>query len=339
MKTDLLYDLLDVDPDSGPAELLFRARGTHYQLPYLVLSSLAREGAAMGEHARAELARAEARARRYAELAAELKAATGVRTIKGIQLAERYPRDLLRPMGDLDLIAPTEAALWRTVARLVAGNPVENIDVTVFGEPRHTLVTLFWPAEDRLVDPWYKVEVCTAALVGDLAAVPVRPVLRAPDEVESLIALAEEGLQRDFRHRDAVDVLMLSGADFDVEVTAATVAEYRLAPEAAGLLDFAARYVPLGPLDAVRRALGPEAARELERREAGAVPVVPRHGLLLRRVPTRRDWDSARIVPCDAGELLLTPVADYLLTGAGVVARTAYDNATAALAAWDGERS
>lgn len=339
MKTELLYDLLGVDPDAGPAELLFRARGTHYQLPYLVLSALAREGARMGEAARAELGRAQARARRYAELSRELSAATGVRAIKGLQLADRYPSDLLRPQGDLDLIAPTEAALWQAVALIVAGNPVEHIDVTVFGDgPRHTMVSLFWPAEDPLSDPWFKVEVCTAALTGDLAAVPVRPVLSAADEVECLIALAEEGLQRDFRHRDAVDVLVLSEAPFEPAATVAAVAEYRLAPEAASLLDFAGRYVPLGTLDPVRRALEPEIPRELERRREPGPACTPQHGLFLRRVETRQGWDSARVVPSAEGELLLTPVADYLLTRRETVSRASYDAALTALAAWDGDR-
>ncbi|MFF2546252.1 hypothetical protein ACFVUY_27300 [Kitasatospora sp. NPDC058063] len=340
MTTDLLYRLLDVDPEAGPGELLFRARGIHYQLPYLVLSALAREGVRMGEPSRAELRRAEARAEWYAELADRLRGSTGVEPIKGLHLASYYPKDLLRPQGDLDLIAPTEARLWRTVLELAAEFPVENIDVTVFGEPRHTMVTMFWPAEDPLSDPWYKVELCTAALVGDLAAVPVRPVLSAPRHVECLIALAEEGLQRSFRARDVVDVQVLSGLDFDPAATAAVVAEYRLAPEAVQLLDFADAYVGLGSLAEVRTALAEAVAVELARRElAGPEPViVPRHGLLLRRTEPRTDWDTVRIVRFEQGDLLLTPVADYLLTDRETVGREQYDFALAALHAWDGAR-
>ncbi|GAB1644040.1 hypothetical protein [Krasilnikovia sp. MM14-A1259] len=343
MTTDLLYRLLDVDPDSGPAELLHRARGTHYQLPYLVLSALARDGARMGEPARAELQRAQERSRRYADLAADLAAATGVRAIKGLQLAARYPADLLRPQGDLDLVAPDEAALWRAVTRIAEQHPVENIDVTVFGvEPRHTMVVMFWPAEDPLVDPWFKVEICTAALTGDFGCVPVRPVLHAPDHVECLIALAEEGLQRPFRHRDVLDVRALSTAEFDPADTVAAVAAYRLAPEAADLLDFAARYTPLGALAAVRAALEPEVTAEQCRRDRPPATIGagrPEHGLFLRRVPVRPGWDSARVRSFGGGRLLLTPVADYLLTDREVVSRARYDAALAELDRDDRSRS
>ncbi|MCX5207916.1 hypothetical protein OG689_01030 [Kitasatospora sp. NBC_00240] len=343
MHTDLLYDLLDVDRQAGPAELLRTSRAVH-QLPYLVLSLLAREEVRMGEPARAELRRARARTEHYAELARGLEQSTGVRAIRGLRLAGYYPPGLLRPQGDLELVAPGEAALWQAVVRLVADHPVEEIGVTVFGgRPRHTAVTLNWPAADPLVDPWYRVGLCTAALAGDLAAVPVRPVLVAEDHVECLIALAEEGLRRAFQVRDVVDVLMLAQLPFDPVETAALVAAYRLAPEAAALLDLAAGHVPLGRLAAVRAALEREVDAELRRREAAptarsgwATP--PRHGVLLRRVVTRDDWDGSRCIPFEHGDLLLTPVADYLLPAGGSTARAPGAAALAALRAWDAAR-
>ncbi|MDH6124001.1 hypothetical protein [Kitasatospora sp. GP82] len=337
MNTDLLYDLLDVDPRAGAAELLVRARRSP-QLPYLVLSSLAREDARMGEPARAELRRAQARADRYAEVARRLGESTGVRPIRGLPLARYYPPDLLRPQGDLDLIAPSQSALWRAAARLVTDYPIETIDVTVLGDrPRHLKVALFWPAADPLVDPWYRVELCTAALAGDLATVPVRPVLAADDHVECLIALAEKGLQRPFQVRDVVDVLVLSGLAFDPSETAAVVSAYRLAPEAARLLDVAAAHVCLGSLAAVRAELAPEIGPELRRRERTGPEqaIVPRRGVLLRRTVTRDDWDEVRYVPFGQGELLLTPVADYLLAGQDPVPRERREAALAALHAWD----
>ena len=357
MNTDLLYGLLDVDPQAGPAELLVKARRSR-QLPYLVLSSLARENTRMGEPARAELHRAEARADLYAEVARKLDESTGVRPIRGLSLARYYPSDLLRPQGDLDLIAPSQSALWQAVARLITDYPVETIDITVLGDrPRHLAVTLFWPSVDPLVDPWYRVELCTAALTGDLAAVPVRPVLAADDHVECLIALAEQALRRPFRVRDVIDVLVLSELAFDPAETAAVVAAYRLAPEAARLLDFAAASVPLGSLAAVRAELEPEIAPELRRRERTGPErvIVPRQGTLLRRTVTRDTWDEVRVLPFgqgsgqgpgqDAGhssqqgsgqgELLLTPVADYLLTDGRPVTPEQREAALAALRAWD----
>ncbi|MFF2953051.1 hypothetical protein ACFVVU_17100 [Kitasatospora sp. NPDC057965] len=339
MNTALLYNLLDVDPADGPAELLHRARGSRH-LPHLVLSALARDAVRMGEPARAELRRARTRADHYARLAHDLARSTGVRAIHGIPLAGYYPADLLRPQASLDLVAPGEAALWQAVVRLVTDHPVETIDVTLLGDrPHHTAVTVRWPAEDPLLDPWYRVHLTTAALPGDQATVPVRPYLVADDHVECLIALAEARL-----HAPAgagpdpltlLDLSCLTHQPFEPAETAAVLAAYRLAPEAAALLDLAAPRLPLGTLTAVRAALTPELAPEHRRRsDAAATPrLTARHGTLLRRTVIRHTWDEARLLPApDHATLLLTPVADYLL---GPADRT---TALAALQQWDEEQ-
>ncbi|MFJ9442392.1 hypothetical protein ACIRRH_11025 [Kitasatospora sp. NPDC101235] len=336
MNTDLLHRLLDVDPVAGPVELLHRARGDRH-LPYLVLAALARDGVRMGEHARAELRRARDRADCYARVARELADATGVRPIRDLPLAGYYPPDLPRPLGGLSLVSPTEATLWQAVNRLVTDHPVESVEVTLLGErPRHTAVTLRWPAEDPLLDPWYEVRVATAALTGDLATVPVRPYLAADDHVECLIALAEEGLGRAFLAGDVIDVAHLAGQPFEPVETAAVVAAYRLAPEAAALLDLAAEHVPLGSLRDVRTVLEAEVAPELRRRRTLARPLRPRHGTLLRRTVIRHQWDEALLLPAGDAGLLLTPVADYLLGPEGT-RPTAAERAAAlaALRAWD----
>ncbi|MEU9043690.1 MULTISPECIES: hypothetical protein [unclassified Kitasatospora] len=336
MNTDLLYRLLDVDPDVGPVELLQRARAVR-GLPYLVLAALAREDVRMGDHARAELRRARDRSDCYARLARDLAGATGVRPIRDLPLAGYYPSDLPRPLGELTLVSPTEAALWQAVNRLVTDHPVESVEVTLLGErPRHTAVTVRWPAEDPLLDPWYQVRLATAALAGDLATVPVRPYLAADDHVEGLIALAEEGLGRTFHAGDVLDVAHLTGQPFEPVETAAVVAAYRLAPETVALLDLAAEHLPLGSLAGVRTVLEAEVAPELQRRRTTTRPLRPRHGTLLRRTVTRHQWDEAVLLPAGAATLLLTPVADYLLTPEGT--RPTVPERTAALAAlhvWD----
>ncbi|MFF7993622.1 hypothetical protein ACFZDG_28000 [Kitasatospora xanthocidica] len=335
MNTDLLHRLLDLGPDTGPVELLQRARGVR-DLPYLVLAALAREDVRMGEHARAELRRARDRSDCYARLAGDLADATGVRPVRDLPLAGYYPADLPRPLGELTLVSPTEAALWQAVNRLVTDHPVESVEVAVLGDrPRHTTVTLRWPAEDPLLDPWYQVRLGTAALTGDPETVPVRPYLAADDHVECLIALAEEGLGRSFHPGDVLDVAQLAGQPFEPVETAAVVAAYRLAPETVALLDLAAEHVPLGPLAGVRTVLEAEVGPELRRRTTTR-PLRPRHGTLLRRTVTRHEWDEAVLLPSGAATLLLTPVADYLLGPAG--ARPTVSERAAALAAlraWD----
>ncbi|MFF5970807.1 hypothetical protein ACFY7C_04695 [Streptomyces sp. NPDC012769] len=343
MNTSLLYRLLDTDPAEGPAELLHRARSCRH-LPHLVLSALAREGVRMGEPARAELRRARDRAAHYARLASGLNRATGVRAIRGLPLAGYYPAGLLRPLDALELVAPDEAALWQAVIRVVTDHPVEHIDVSLLGErPHHTAVTVHWPAEDPLADPWYRVHVTTAALPGDGSTVPVRPYLVADEPVECLITLAESRLHRPGLPPGPVtllDVAGLTGRPFEPAETAAVLAAYRLAPEAATLLDRAADHLPLGPLAAVRAALTRELAPERRRRAetaaaAGAARRPTRHGTLLRRTVIRHSWNEARLLtPTPETPLLLTPVADYLLTPApaGSPSRSA---ALRALRRWD----
>ncbi|MFE6905262.1 hypothetical protein [Streptomyces erythrochromogenes] len=344
MNTPLLYSLLDTDPAAGPAELLHRARACR-QLPHLVLSALERDGVRMGEPARAELGRARERVDRYARLAADLARSTGVRAIGGLPLAGYYPAGLFRPLETLDLVAPDEAALWQAVVRLVTDHPVEHIGVSLLGErPHHTAVTLQWPAQDPLVDPWYRVHLSTAALPGDGWGVPVRPYLVADEHVECLIALAEARLGGSAQPPGCLallDVAALTGRPFEAAEAAAVLAAYRLAPEAAGLLDHAAAYVPLGPLAAVRAALAPHLAAENRRRAgapSGARRTATRHGALLRRTVIRHTWGEARLLsPSPGTSLLLTPVADYLLTPApGAVAEPATRSAALdALHSWD----
>ncbi|MFI8962721.1 hypothetical protein ACIGO8_11425 [Streptomyces sp. NPDC053493] len=344
MNTALLYRLLDADPAAGPAELLHRARGCRH-LPHLVLSALDRDGVRMGEPARAELRRARERAAHYARTAAALARSTGVRAVRGLPLAGYYPAGLLRPLDTLDLVAPDEAALWQAVIRLVTDHPVEHIDVSLLGErPHHTTVTVHWPAEDPLVDPWYRVQLTTAALPGDGSAVPVRPYLVADAHVECLIALAESRLQRPAQPPGPVtllDIASLTQQPFEPAETAAVLAAYRLAPEAAALLDDAAGHLPLGHLAAVRAELAPALAPEHRRRAEAATgrrQLPTRHGTLLRRTAIRHDWDEARLLaPAPGTSLLLTPVADYLLTPspAGLTTPTTRTAALQALHHWD----
>ncbi|WP_046776532.1 hypothetical protein [Streptomyces yangpuensis] len=345
MNTPMLYRLLDADPAAGPAELLHRARAGRH-LPHLVLSALVRDGVRMGGPARAELARARDRAAHYVRLAAGLARSTGVRAIRGLPLAGYYPDGLLRPLESLDLVAPDEAALWQAVIRLVTDHPVEQIDVSLLGErPHHTAVTVQWPAEDPLVDPWYRVHLSTAALPGDGRGVPVRPYLVADDHVECLIALAESrlgGPDLPPGPLTLLDIACLARRPFEPAETAAVLAAYRLAPEAAALLDHAAEHVPLGPLAAVRAVLAPELAAEHRRRgEAAAATarcVPTRHGALLRRTVIRHTWGEARLLaPAPDTSLLLTPVADYLLTPApdAVAAPATRTAALDALHRWD----
>ncbi|MFE2154253.1 hypothetical protein ACFXJO_13965 [Streptomyces lavendulae] len=351
MDLALLYDVLDVPEDFGPGFLLFSARKQHYTLPYLVLSALAREGHPMSEAARGELARAQRRADHYGAVLERVAAEVPVRPVKGPLLARAYPPDLLRPQGDLDLVTVGEPDLWRAVRLLMADRP-RHVGVSVLGAPeRHVVVTLSGPAEDPLLDPELRVEVATAALVGDQAAVPIRAAMPLDPLTSNLLALAEERFQRPFHPRDAIDLHHLGrsadpAAGPSVAELVAAAASYHLAPELAELLAYAQEKAPLGALAPLAGdALAAEADAERARRAAvpaaaprapGAWPALeagaPLYGMPLRRtgeqLAARTGWERARVHRFGGdGALLLTPVGDYLLVTGELVGQDQYDAA------------
>lgn len=347
MDLALLYDVLDVPEDFGPGHLLFAARRQHYTLPYLVLSALAREGVPMSGAARGELDRARRRAAHYGAVLDRVAAEVPVRPLKGPLLARAYPEDLLRPQGDLDLVTVGEPDLWRAVRLLMADGP-RHVGVTVLGAPqRHVVVTLSGPAEDPLLDPELRVEVATAALVGDQVAVPIRAAMPADALASNLLALAEERFQRPFHARDAIDLHQLgrSAVPSTAELVAAA-ASYHLAPELAELLAYAGDRVPLGSLaplaghalateadaERARRAAVPASAPPAPGAEAALAAGVPLYGMPLRRtaeqLAARSGWERARVHRFGGDEaLLLTPVGDYLLVTGELVGQERYDAA------------
>ncbi|MDJ0381791.1 nucleotidyltransferase family protein [Streptomyces sp. G-G2] len=361
MDLALLYDVLDVSEDFGPGYLLFAARKQHYTLPYLVLSALAREGAPMSEAARGELARAQRRAAHYEAVLERVAAEVPVRPVKGPLLARAYPPDLLRPQGDLDLVTVGEPDLWRAVRLLMADRP-RHVGVSVLGAPeRHVVVTLSGPAEDPLLDPELRVEVATAALVGDQGAVPIRAVMPADVLTSNLLALAEERFQRPFHPRDAIDLHQLGrSADLSAGLSppelVAAASLYHLAPELAELLAYAQEKAPLGALaplvgdalaaaadaERARRAAVPADAPLAPGAEAALAAGVPLYGMPLRRteeqLAARAGWERARVHRFGGDEaLLLTPVGDYLLVTGELVGQEQYDAALRELDGLAGE--
>jgi hypothetical protein len=347
----LLAAALGVDADDPPDALVRAARLANWALPVLVLSVLARDGAPLGIGAADELRRARDRAATYADLRAAVPA---LRVLKGASLARHYPAPLVRPVGDLDLVAAGEADLWQAVRTITDRVPVQHIDVSLFGtDSRHIAVTLTWPAEDPLLDREYAVDLSTAAYAGDLRAVPPRAAAPADPVLADLLALAEERFQRPYGAKDAVDVLLVGAAALPPdEVIIECVSRYRLAPEVTELLDYAATLRPAGRWAAVRAGLAGPAEREQARRRGGpdragvgtaemtgpVDPVQarlaagqPAYGMLLRRIPWRTGMAVSRTEQFAAGWLLRTPVADYVLVASETVPLELYERALAAL--------
>ncbi|MFJ3825467.1 hypothetical protein [Streptomyces nodosus] len=344
---DLLFGLLDCDPSDGLAKLVHNARVAHYTLPALVLSVLENEGVDLGITAGAELRRARHRAARYAGVLADLPDDGEVVPLKGPSLAQLYPPGVLRSQGDVDLLARDESRLWQTVTRLAADES-SQIWVTVMGaEPAwNVLVTMVWQTDEPIVDHEYRVELTTAALLGDFDRVRVRTTLPTDPVLAALVCLTEEGLQRPFHPRDALDLYVLQPRLPAAADIAAVVEEFHLAPELLGLGRYTSRVLPQCDVAELMRVLAEPARRELDRREnlpAAVAPVElrdvvrcgqPAQGLLLRR-RIRTDLATARTHWSGDQAVLHTPVGDYLLVAGKLVAEEDFESALTVLRTCD----
>ncbi|MGF1431531.1 nucleotidyltransferase family protein [Kitasatospora sp. LaBMicrA B282] len=349
---DLLHDLLDVDRDLGPRHLVRAAREVRGVLTTLVLSLAAREGLTLGSGSRDELDRMTRRAGTYREIAERLERVAGARVVKGPSLARHYPSDLLRPVGDLDVVVPDEAALWRAVDEVLSRQECDGALYTEIreGDRKHLFVGLWWAADDPMLDHEPNVEISTFAFPGEHGLVPVRAALPADRVGADVLALAEERFQRPFTVKDMLDLsLVLTGpAAPDPAALAALADEYRLAPE---LLQLCERTIAAHPVlaacvpgDLVEELRAPAAA-EQQRRDA--LPAVaeeptelpdrieaglPIYGLQLGESLERRAATAAEDLPYPGGLIARTPIADFLMVSGELVDPDHHQRALAELA-------
>jgi putative nucleotidyltransferase-like protein len=346
-----LRRLLNVDESLPLWRLTRAARAVGASFPHLLLSVMERDGIPMGPGSRDELRRARARERVLAEVMSMLSAFAQYRIVKGPSLARLYPPGLLRPVGDLDLVMPAEEHIWEAVQVLTKAYPVTHVDVSLVERPhRNVFVSVYWPAEDPVLDVELSIELYTAAFPGDFRSVGVRAELPRDGATANLVALAEERFQRPFNAKDVIDIVVMSRTNaFDDPSLQATIEAYNLAPEALELLEYAAGYHELHPLlrdlvESLRPAARSEERRRLEHplfeeesddvgeRLRNGQPV---YGMALRRVLWRSGLALAEIAPFDAGYLLRTVVGDYLLVSSGLVDPALHDAALGFLARSD----
>ncbi|GAA2531847.1 hypothetical protein [Pilimelia columellifera] len=341
LTADTLYDLLEVNPEQPLRHLVHVARGVRGVFPPLVLSLAARDGATLGTGARDELRRMAERSTCYERLAQDLTSMDGVRVIKGPSLARHYPPELIRPVGDLDVVAPDEASLWRAAHRVLRKHPVTEVDLSVIrdGQRRHLLLSLWWPAADPLLDKGLRVEISTFAFAGEPGVVPLRSNLPDDQAVADLLALAEERFQRPFTAKDLIDLTYALTAPTapDPDALALAADNYRLSPELLELGEAVlvhpalAPAVPAALLDRLRSLTPAEVARRGDRRpleqlakadqsvEERLAQGLPAYGFSLSGAPRIRDQKA--MTWHDVGGIVIarTPVADFLMVTGEVV--------------------
>lgn len=339
-----LYAAFEVD-DREPVRRLARRAETDCRLGVTVLSAAAREGFPLGTGSTELLDRHRRKTDTYAQLVrAVIEALPDPRTVwvqKGPELARLYPEDLVRPAGDLDLVADDETSFWVAARTTVSRHGAVPAQLTCFRSADRTdfVMGLEWASPDPLVEPDYEVELSTIAFTGDGVSLPLRYSRPEPEPLAQLLALAEEMFQRPPSVKDALDVLALlpSMRGLDERHLVDVLGAYRLGPELETLLLAAAAVFPAavvdpGALDAV--------AGAAERERAGR-PAPPADATDVAAWPGNIAFGvhlgeggfdhsaGARFAVCadTASEVLCTPVGDFLLVRGAEVDQVVWDDA------------
>jgi hypothetical protein len=333
---ELCYRLFGVDEEDGLRALVTAARAAGHTLPPFVMSLARANGIPLGSGASDELVRVGARIAEYRAIADEITTSIpGARIVKGPTLAGDYPDGVLRPAGDLDVIVRDEHDLWRAAHLVQRRHVLDPVEFTLLdtGSTRHVVLSVYWPADDPVLDEDLCVELCTPAFVGDLTSVPIRPRLPEDTWLANLLAICEERFQRPYKTKDLFDLLILGEhAPADLEPLAATVIDYRLAPELIELIEYAeTERVPVGPLRSVAALLVDAARSERERRQSAQKDVTARYGFALGPMAARPEREVVHLHEFSQGVLALTPIGDFLLVEEEIVKRRQYDAAVAEL--------
>ncbi|MEU8587416.1 hypothetical protein AB0C59_10485 [Streptomyces sp. NPDC048664] len=342
LSLDLLYELLDVDPDLPARHLLRRARQEGAVVSTLVLSLAEREGVPLGEGSRGELARMTRRSELYRDLDAAVRAVPGARTVKGPSLARYYPDHLLRSIGDLDVVVPDEATLWRVLGEVLDRQEAGEVLMTELreGGRRDLLVSVWWLGEDPMLDLDRGVEVTTFAYGGlPERAVPLRPELPADQTHADVLAVAEERFQRDFTLKDVLDLVFVltSPAAPDPAALARAAADHALAPELEELCRKAAGHPALAaviPAELTEHLREPARLERARRDALGPTDPQPRlYGFQLTEPLRRGVGEAVEDLDFAGVRLRRTPVADLLLVTGELVDPADHEAAVAALSA------
>ncbi|WP_327253274.1 hypothetical protein [Streptomyces sp. NBC_01244] len=357
---DLLYELLDVDRSLPVRRLLQAARLVRGVLAPLVLSLAVREGTPMGSGSRGELERLHRRIDTYARLNEEIARVPGARVVKGPSLARYYPEGVLRPLGDLDVVTTTEAALWQVLALVTDRHHSDEAELTeLYADgQRHVFAGVWWTGEDPLLDPDHCVDITTFAFHGRPGLVPLRAALPEDQAHADVLSLAEERFQRPFTVKDILDLVfvMTSPAAPRSSGLIAAATEFALAPELLELCErvrACPRLAATLPSELVDGLRAPAEAERLRRAEQAGPPQqaggpeqaggpqespvpadaspAPRYGMLLATPLRRGAGDSCTEHRWSGGAITRTPIADFLMVPGELVDPDSYESALAEL--------
>ncbi|MFC6086178.1 nucleotidyltransferase family protein [Sphaerisporangium aureirubrum] len=225
-----------------PGEILHVARRSQPSFVATLLSAWEGEGRDLGPGLSHELEQLRVRTAFYRDLRARLASEwRDPVSMKGLEIADRYPEPLMRYMNDLDYWVPEEDRLWGIARWLIEdGWAVHSATFMRQDGGLHLIVSMRRFPEDPYALS-YGVELGTLALLGDRIGVPSRtrlPAACAEPLAKNLIMMLMERFEQPFRARDLVDAaVLLDGApSAAVKACALAVHELALWPEYAELV-------------------------------------------------------------------------------------------------------
>jgi hypothetical protein len=202
------------------ARLLEAAGRPEHKLAVTLLSAWEAGGASLGGLAarelsarRRELSLHRLRLERYAGMWERIRqAAPEAYTVKGLEIAALYPGGLVRQAGDLDVVCPRPADVWR-VAGLLGdqGWSVDKLSVLRVRGRTAAIVAFVLDSEDPELLAPYEIEVSTVALTGNVwrPEQPSAPHARDAPTVKNVVAILAERAERAFTTRDLLDLALL----------------------------------------------------------------------------------------------------------------------------------
>ncbi|GAA4055925.1 hypothetical protein GCM10022248_24220 [Nonomuraea soli] len=218
-----------------PGEVLYVARREQPSLVATLLSAWESEGRRLSPTLAHELEQQRGRMAFYRGQWERL--ADRPVSLKGLEVADRYPGRLLRYMNDLDLWVPERDRLWAMTGGLLdEGWSMHTATFVRFGGRTEVIVSLRRLPDDPYGLP-YGIELSTVAYIGDGIGAPHRTGAPQDPVVKNLLALIYERFEQRYRARDLVDAaVLLAGADRDTLARCAeAIGEAELWPEYAEL--------------------------------------------------------------------------------------------------------
>ncbi|NKI44159.1 nucleotidyltransferase family protein [Streptomyces physcomitrii] len=215
LSSEYLADLLRaVERSHEPSWMAVFRYASRHKLRIVLASALLTEGYPLTPGLAYEVSFWREQEQRYGGLVGELtRAVPELRRMKGPEIGRLYPPGWLRDSTDVDLVARTPRQVWEAAGHL-RDQGWQPDSLAFQGTERGVDVALNMvrPSHDELLLDHQAVELVSMETTGRpwrVRPVSDPPGVRRTGPARQLLALLEEGFERDWRARDLLDASLL----------------------------------------------------------------------------------------------------------------------------------